>query len=349
MKKHKIAFFDTKPYDENFFDLINQRYQMTIKYFTSHLTMDNVALVKGFDAVCVFVNDQITRDIADRLKQDDVKLIALRSAGYNNVDLKAVYKNIHVVRVPAYSPYAVAEHAVALILTLNRKTHKAYYRTRDNNFNINGLLGFDMAGKTAGIVGTGKIGKCAVNILKGFGMHILAYDLFPDRDFAREKGFEYVDLDPLYRQSDIISLHCPLTPENVHMINKKSIAVMKDGVMIINTGRGKLINTRDLIGGLKSRKIGAAGLDVYEEETEYFFEDFSQEVIDDDVLARLMTFPNVLITSHQGFFTREALTKIAETTLENIRLFLEEDRMPNEICYKCKESECQKEKIGKCF
>ena len=180
-------------------------------------------------------------------------------------------------------------------------------------------------------------------------MHILAYDLFPDRDFAREKGFEYVDLDPLYRQSDIISLHCPLTPENVHMINKKSIAVMKDGVMIINTGRGKLINTRDLIGGLKSRKIGAAGLDVYEEETEYFFEDFSQEVIDDDVLARLMTFPNVLITSHQGFFTREALTKIAETTLENIRLFLEEDRMPNEICYKCKESECQKEKIGKCF
>ena len=349
MKQYKIAFFDAKPYDCEFFDLINQRYKMTLKYFTSHLTMDNVALAKGFNAVCVFVNDQITQDIAGRLIRDDVKLIALRSAGYNNVDLKAVYKNIHVVRVPAYSPYAVAEHAVALMLTLNRKTHKAYYRTRDNNFNINGLLGFDMAGKTAGIIGTGKIGKCAVNILKGFGMQILAYDLYPDIDFAREKGFKYVDLNSLYQQSDIISLHCPLTPENVHMINGKSIALMKDGVMVINTGRGKLINTRDLIEGLKSRKIGAAGLDVYEEETEYFFEDFSQEVIDDDVLARLMTFPNVLITSHQGFFTREALTKIAETTLENIRLFFEEDRLPNEICYKCKEPECQKEKIGRCF
>jgi D-lactate dehydrogenase len=349
MFDYKIAFYDTKPYDREFFDLINQHYQMAIKYFSSHLTIDNVSLTQGYNAVCVFVNDQITPDIAERLIQNGVKLIALRSAGYNNVDLKAVYKHIHVVRVPAYSPYAVAEHAVALMLTLNRKTHKAYYRTRDNNFNINGFLGFDMMGKTAGIIGTGKIGKCAVNILKGFGMRILAYDLFPDTDFAAEKGFEYVGLESLYRQSDIISLHCPLTPENIHMINAESIADMKQGVMIINTGRGKLINTRDLIEGLKSRKIGAAGLDVYEEETEYFFEDFSQEVIDDDVLARLMTFPNVLITSHQGFFTREALTNIAETTMENIRLFFEEDRLPNEICYKCREPECQKEKNGRCF
>lgn len=347
--KPKIAFFDAKPYDREFFDPVNASYHYPIKYFTSRLHLDNVALTRDFDVVCAFVNDQITREIAEKFIQNGVRLIALRSAGYNNVDLRAVYKRIHVVRVPAYSPYAVAEHAVALMLSLNRKIHKAYYRTRDNNFNINGLLGFDMHEKTAGVIGTGKIGKCAIDILTGFGMRVLAYDLYPDTEYARDKQIEYTDLDTLYRESDILTLHCPLTPENVHMINAESIDRMKKGVMIINTGRGKLIDTKDLIEGLKSRKIGAAGLDVYEEETEYFFEDFSQEGVDDDVLARLTTFPNVLITSHQGFFTREALTHIAQTTLENIRLFFEENELPNEICYRCKEPTCLKKKTGKCF
>jgi len=345
----KIAFFDAKPYDQEFFERVNASYQYPIKYFTSHLTMDTVSLTRGYNVVCAFVNDNITREIAVNLIQNGVQLIALRSAGYNHVNLHAVYKKIHVVRVPAYSPYAVAEHAIALMLTLNRKTHKAYYRTRDNNFNINGLLGFDMHEKTAGVIGTGKIGRCAIDILAGFGMRILAYDLYPDNTYAREKAISYVDLNTLYQESDIITLHCPLTPDNVHMINKKSIARMKTGVMVINTGRGKLINTRDLIEGLKTRKIGAAGLDVYEEETEYFFEDFSQEVINDDVLARLTTFPNVLITSHQGFFTREALNNIAQTTLENIRLFFKESLLPNEICYQCGKPECLKKKTGRCF
>ncbi len=250
----KIVFFDAKPYDREFFDQANRDYGFEIKYYPSHLTADNVALTRGYDAVCVFVNDMITVEIAEQLKENDVQLIALRSAGYNNVDLKAVYQKIHVVRVPAYSPYAVAEHAAALMLTLNRKTHKAYSRTRDSNFNINGLLGFDMHGKTAGIVGTGKIGKCMIDILIGFGMRILAFDAYPDEDYARQKNITYTDLDTLYRESEIISLHCPLTPDNVHMIRAETIAKMKDGVMIINTGRGKLIHTRDLIEGLKSRK-----------------------------------------------------------------------------------------------
>ncbi|MBN1780223.1 2-hydroxyacid dehydrogenase [bacterium] len=349
MTKPKIAVFDTKPYDREYFEAMNASYRFDIKYFPSHLTTDNVALTKGYDAVCVFVNDNITEDIARNLVVNDVKLIALRSAGYNNVDLRAVYKKIHVVRVPAYSPHAVAEHTVALMLTLNRKIHKAWYRTRDNNFNIAGLLGFDMHGKTAGVIGTGKIGRCTIDILSGFGMRILASDPFPDQVWAGEKGVEYTDLNTLYGESDIITLHCPLTPENVHMINTKTISQMKDGVMIINTGRGRLIHTKDLIQGLKTRKIGAAGLDVYEEETEYFFEDFSQEVIDDDVLARLMTFPNVLVTSHQAFFTHEALSNIAQTTFENIRLFFEKDELPNEVCYKCREPECLREKTGRCF
>jgi D-lactate dehydrogenase len=349
MMKPKIAFFDAKPYDRDFFESMNQGYNYPIKYFTGHLTPDNVSSTHGFDTVCIFVNDNITAEIIDVLAENGIRLIALRSAGYNNIDLRAVYKKIHVVRVPAYSPYAVAEHAVALMMTLNRKTHKAYHRTRDNNFNINGLLGFDMHGKTAGVIGTGKIGKCTIDILSGFGMRILGYDSYPDEAYAKEAGIQFVDLDTLYRESDIITLHCPLTPENLHMINNESIGKMKDGVMIINTGRGKLIHTKDLIDGLKTRKIGAAGLDVYEEETEYFFEDFSHEVIDDDVLARLMTFPNVLVTSHQGFFTKEALTNIAQTTLENIRLFFEKDQLPNEICYKCMDSFCLKKKTGRCF
>lgn len=349
MKNPRIAFFDTKPYDRDFFTRQNGNYQYDIKFFPSRLTSDNVALTQGFDVVCAFVNDTLNAEVIGALHQNGIQLIALRSAGYNHVNLEAVYKKIHVVRVPAYSPYAVAEHAVALMLTLNRKTHKAYYRTRDNNFTINGLLGFDMHKKTAGVIGTGLIGRKVIDVLKGFGMEVLAYDLFPDPDYAKKCGIRYVDLDGLYSKSDIITLHCPLTPDNVHMIHAGSIAKMKDGVMIINTGRGKLINTVDLIAGLKSGKIGSAGLDVYEEETEYFFEDWSGSVVDDDVLARLTTFPNVLITSHQGFFTQEALTNIAHTTLENVRLYFEEDELPNEVCYKCQEPECLKEKIGRCF
>jgi D-lactate dehydrogenase len=347
--KLKITFFDTKPYDRAFFDRANETFGFDMTYYPSHLTTDNIALSKGSDAICVFVNDMLNKKIIDELYLNNIRLIALRSAGYNNVDLKAVFGKIHVVRVPAYSPHAVAEHAVALMLSLNRKTHRAYYRVRDNNFSINGLIGFDMYGKTAGVIGTGKIGRAVIDILKGFRMHILANDPYPDKHYAEQKQIQYTELDTLYQKSDIITLHCPLTPENVHMINAKTTSGMKDGVMIINTGRGKLINTVDLIDALKSKKIGAAGLDVYEEEEEYFFEDFSQTAVEDDVLARLLTFPNVLITSHQGFFTEEALTNIADTTLENIRLYFEEEKLPNEICYKCGITECRRKKGEKCF
>ncbi len=304
MEKPRIAFFDTKPYDREFFDLINKNYNFDIKYFANHLNNETSYLTKEFNVVCAFVNDILSSEVLDVLVNNEIKLIALRCAGYNNVDLKAVFGKIHVVRVPAYSPHAVAEHTVALILSLNRKIHRAYYRVRDNNFSISGLIGFDLYEKTAGIIGTGKIGKIVIEILKGFGMNMLAYDLYPDKQYAQKIGFSYVNLDNLYGNSDIISFHCPLTPENAYMINSESIASMKDGVMIINTGRGGLIDTKALIYGLKTKKIGAAGLDVYEEETDYFFEDFSTSFINDDILARLLTFPNVLITSHQGFFTK---------------------------------------------
>jgi D-lactate dehydrogenase len=351
LKRIKVAVFDSKPYDQEFISKINSRseYGYDIHFFTNHLTSDTAQLSKSFDCVCAFVNDTIDKVTIDILYENNIKLIALRSAGYNNVDLKESFKKIHIVRVPAYSPYAVAEHAVALMLSLNRKTYKAYSRTRDNNFSITGLLGFDMRGKTAGIIGTGKIGKTVIEILKGFGMRILVHDVYPDTAFAEKNGISYADLNTLYHESDIITLHCPLTPENVHMINTDTISQMKNGVMIINTGRGKLINTRDLIDGLKSKKIGSAGLDVYEEEGDYFFEDFSAEPMSDDVLARLLTFPNVLITSHQAFFTREALVKISETTLENIRLFFFENQLPNEICYQCTEGGCMRKESGRCF
>lgn len=349
----KIAFFDTKQYDKDFFDEANKKYGYDIRYFQSRLSENNVVVTKDSDCICAFVNDTINKKVADELYDNGITLIALRSAGYNNVDLKAVFGRIHVVRVPAYSPNAVAEHAVALMLSLNRKIHKAYYRTRDSNFNINGLLGFDMAGKTAGIIGGGKIGLLVAKILKGFDMEVLVSDKFPDKKNEKKYGFSYVKLDTLYGKSDIISLHCPLTPETLHIIDESSIKKMKYGVMIINTGRGKLINTVDLIAALKKGKIGSAGLDVYEEESEYFFEDYSSTIISDDVLARLLTFPNVLITSHQGFFTKEALKNIAETTLSNIRLFFEEKKLPNEVCYRCSEYKakgpCKKEKTGICF
>ena len=265
MEKLKVAFFDAKQYDKDFFNEANKKYGYDIRYFQSRLSENNVIVTKDSDTVCAFVNDTINKEVADELYNNGITLIALRSAGYNNVDLKAVFGRIHVVRVPTYSPNAVAEHTVGLMLSLNRKIHKAYYRTRDSNFNINGLLGFDMAGKTVGVIGTGKIGILVSKILKGFDMKVIAYDKFPDKKNEKKYGFSYVDLDTLYKQSDIITLHCPLTPETMHIIDKTSINKMKDGVMIINTGRGKLIDTIDLIAALKKGKIGSAGLDVYEE------------------------------------------------------------------------------------
>lgn len=349
-KDIKIAFFDAKPYDNRSFDAENSGFGFTIAYFPHHLTDQTVSLAKGFHAVCAFVNDTINGAVIESLVRDGIKLVALRAAGYNNVDLKSAFGKLHIVRVPAYSPYAVAEHAAALMLCLNRKVPKAYYRTRDSNFTLNGLLGFDMHGKTAGVIGTGQIGKCLIRILKGFGMKVLAYDTFQDKAFQTEMSFDYCDLDTLFRNSDILSLHCPLTRETHHMINESSIAKMKPGVMIINTGRGMLIDSRALIEGLKSGQIGYAGLDVYEEESEYFFEDFSNSGIPDDTLARLLSFPNVLVTSHQAFFTQEALHNIAQTTLENIREFFTSRKIPNEICYQCTTMDkCPRKKTGKCF
>jgi D-lactate dehydrogenase len=331
MKKYRIAFFDTKSYDEESFNKINEKYNFEIKYFKGHLNRNNVILTKDADAVCIFVNDIADAEIIDALAENGVKLIALRCAGFNNVDISAAQGKIAVVRVPAYSPYAVAEHAVALMMALNRKTHRAYLRTRDGNFALNGLMGFDMHGKTAGIIGTGKIAKILIHILKGFGMNILAYDLYPDYNFARENDVVYTTMDELYHNSDIISLHCPLTDETKYLINDYSISKMKDGVMIINTGRGQLIHTNALIEGLKNKKIGAAGLDVYEEESEYFYEDKSDKIIDDDVLARLLSFNNVIVTSHQAFFTQEALANIASTTLQNMQDFIDGKPLENEV------------------
>jgi len=349
MKNTKVAFFDAKPYDIITFDDANRDYKFNIKYFKNKLNPDTMIQSSGYDVVCAFVNDQLNKEVIDFLYENNIKLIALRCAGYNNVDLKEVYKKIHVVRVPAYSPHAVAEHAAALILTLNRKTHRAYFRTHDNNFNIDGLLGFDLYNKTAGVIGTGQIGKIIVEILRGFGMNVIAYNPFIEEDAAKKLNFKYVDLDTLYKESDIITLHCPLNKETFHIINKESIGKMKDNVMIINTGRGRLINTKDLIAGLKNHKIGYAGLDVYEEESDYFFEDFSSKIIDDDILARLLTFPNVLITSHQAFFTKEALKSIAETTIQNIKDFYTDQKIINEICYMCEGKKCLKKETGRCF
>ncbi len=328
---YKIAFFGAKPYDIASFDKVNEKYNYDIRYYKGHLNPNNVVLTQDTDAVCIFVNDTADAAVIDAMVDNGVKLLALRCAGFNNVDLKAAKGKLPVVRVPAYSPYAVAEYSLALMLSLNRKMHRAYWRTRDGNFSLNGLMGFDMHGKTIGIIGTGKIAKILIRLLKGFGMRILAYDLYPDMKFAGEEGISYVSLDELYRESDIISLHCPLTDQTKYMIDKDSIDKMKEGVMIINTGRGQLINTNDLIEGLKEKKIAAAGLDVYEEEGEYFYEDKSDKIIDDDVLARLLSFNNVIVTSHQAFFTKEALHNIAETTLQNIEDFRCHRPLVNEV------------------
>ncbi len=329
--KPKIAFFDTKSHDKASFLEKNQQYGFEIKFYKSHLSKDNAILAKGSDVVCIFVNAEVDAEVIDILVENGVKLIALRCAGYNNVDLKAAKNRIKVVRVPAYSPHSIAEHTLALMLTLNRKIHRAYNRTREGNFSLEGLMGFEMKGKTAGIIGTGKIGKIVMQILKSMEMNILAYDLYPDTEFAEKNSIRYTSLDELYRDADIISLHCPLTKETEYLINKDSIDKMKEGVMIINTGRGKLINTKDLIEALKDKKVGYAGLDVYEEESDYFYEDHSDVVIDDDILARLLTFNNVIVTSHQAFFTKEALAEIARTTLQNIQDFFDGKPLVNEV------------------
>lgn len=328
----KITLFGTQPYDKESFERIRDAYGFDICYHRSHLNANNVALARGSDAVCIFVNDTADAGTIRQLAAMGVKLIALRCAGFNNVDLKAAAEyGIPVVRVPAYSPHAVAEHAVALMLALNRKVHRAYWRTRDGNFSLHGLMGFDMYGKTAGIIGTGKIARELIRILKGFGMKVLAYDIFPDAEYAAQAQVEYVTLDELYRRADIISLHCPLTDQTRYMINGDAIGKMKPGVILINTGRGQLIHTEALIEGLKEKKIGAAGLDVYEEEAAYFYEDTSDRIMDDDILARLLSFNNVIMTSHQGFFTREALDSIAHTTLQNINDFDKHRKLVNEV------------------
>lgn len=324
--------FGTQPYDRESFDRIKPAYGLDICYHRSHLNANNAVLAQGADAVCVFVNDTVDAETIRQLAALGVKLIALRCAGFNNVDLKAAARyRIPVVRVPSYSPHAVAEHAVALMLALNRKVHRAYWRTRDGNFSLHGLLGFDMYGKTAGIVGTGKIARELIGILKGFGMEVVAYDIYPDEAYAAGAGVVYVPLDELYRRADIISLHCPLTDGTRYMIGDVAISHMKPGVMLINTGRGQLIHTEALIDGLKEKKIGSAGLDVYEEEAAYFYEDTSDRIMDDDVLARLLSFNNVIVTSHQGFFTREALDNIARTTMQNISDFADHKMLTNEV------------------
>ncbi|MDB5261333.1 MAG: D-lactate dehydrogenase [Adhaeribacter sp.] len=314
----KIIFFSAKPYDQQFFTEVNQGFKFEINFLEAHLNSKTAVLAQGYDVVCVFVNDAVTSEVLQVLASQGVKLLALRCAGFNNVDLKAARTlGIKVVRVPAYSPYAVAEHTLALILTLNRKTHRAYNRVKEGNFALNGLLGFDLHGKTAGLIGLGKIGLATARILKGFGCRVFGYDVAEPAE-ASSIGIEFTTLDQLYAQSDIISLHCPLTPETHHLINAGSIAKMKKGVMLINTSRGALIYTPAVIQGLKKEHISYLGLDVYEEEGDLFFEDLSDQVIQDDVFMRLLSFNNVLITGHQAFLTSNALQKIAETTLQNI-------------------------------
>lgn len=326
----KIAFFDTKDYDKHFFDMYNKNYNYEITYFETKLTKETAILAKGYDVVCIFVNDTADKETLEILEQNGVKLIALRCAGFNNVDLE--HKgNLRVVRVPQYSPHSVAEHAVALLLNINRKIYKSYQRVKKYNFSLDGLLGFDIYGKTVGVIGTGKIGKAFIEIMKGFGANVIAYDLFKDEKAANEIGFKYVDLDTLYKESDIISLHCPLTPETEKIINKDSINKMKEGVIIINTSRGKLINTEELIEELYTGKIGGLGLDVYDEEGDYFLSDLSGSYKRDKNLSLLISMPNVIITSHQAFFTKEALDKIASDTCKNIKEIFTEGKCENEL------------------
>lgn len=326
----KVAFFDTKPYDIPAFEEFGGKNDIRFKFYETKLNEDTAELAKGCDAACVFVNDTVNAAVIDKLHDIGVKILALRCAGYNNVDVKYAMGKLRVVSVPAYSPYAVAEHAMALLLTSIRRVHKAYIRTRDFNFSLNGLTGFDLHGKTVGIMGTGKIGRIFIDICRGFGMKVIAYDKFP----AKDSGIDYVSVNELFEKSDIISFHCPLTEETYHTVNADTIEKMKKGVVIINTSRGALIDAEALLEGIKSRKIGAACLDVYEEEADVFFRDFSGHIIADDTLARLISMPNVIVTSHQAFLTEEALSNIAETTVNNIRLCYEGKECANELIIK---------------
>lgn len=321
----KIAFFDAKPYDRTWFDQLNQHYH--IKYYEHKLTPDTISLAHGCEAVIPFVNDTLDRTVIDGLCQEGIKMIALRCAGYNNVDRDAARGRIPVVRVPGYSPYAVAEFTMGLLLTLNRKIHKAYFRTRDFNFSLNGLVGFDLHGRTVGVIGTGKIGQIFIRICQGFGMHVLAYDPYPVQD----AGFPYVSLEELLAKSDIISLHCPLTEQTRHLINRDTIAQMKDSVYLLNTSRGMLVESESLLDALKNGKIAGAGLDVYEEETEFFFEDRSDTVQRDTLLSLLVSMPNVVLTSHQAFLTNEALHNIAQVTLDNLDAYFKDGTVLNAV------------------
>ena len=338
-----IAFFDTKPYDRPHFDERASMMGFSITYYESKLNEKTASLAQGFDVVCAFVNDSITEAVIDTLYDGGVRLIAMRCAGYNNIDFKAAFGKIHIVRVPAYSPHAVAEHAMALLLSAVRHIHKSYARTREFNFSLNGLVGFDLHGKTVGIVGTGKIGRVFCSICRGFGMRVLAYDPYP----AQDLDVEYCSFEQLAKESDVISLHCPLTEESLHLINRESIREMKDGVVIINTSRGALIDSQALLEGIRSKKIGSAALDVYEEEAELFYEDQSTTILSDDVLMLLISMPNVLVTSHQAFLTEEALSNIAETTMRSIDAFGRGDVMEHEICYRC--DSCHKSEGKRCF
>ena len=328
----KVAMFDTHRFDREAFEIANQHYSHDLRFFEPRLTRETAMLAAGFPAVCSFVNDRLDRDTLSILHANGVRLIALRSAGCNHVELSECARlKLSVVRVPEYSPYAVAEHAVALILTLNRKTHRAYARVREANFSLDGLVGFDLHGKTVGVIGTGRTGAVMARIMRGFGCRVLAHDVAPDIRLVEELGVRYVDLTEIFRESDIISLHVPLTLGTRHLIDAAALAQMKPGVLLINTGRGALIETQSLVNALKRGQIGGAGLDVYEEEEGVFFRDLSDQVLQDDVLARLLTFPNTLVTSHQGFLTREALANIAETTLGNLRAFERGEALDNVV------------------
>lgn len=341
-----VAFFDAKAFDKPAFARYGKEQNVSYKFFETKLTADTVGLCAGFDAVCVFVNDTVNAAVLDKLCAYGVRLCALRCAGYNNVDVRHAYGKVHIVRVPAYSPYAVAEHTMAMLLCSVRRIHKAYIRTKGFNFSLDGLTGFDLHGKTAGIIGTGKIGRIFADICKGFGMRVLCYDPFPQADGE----LQYVPLERLFADSDVISLHCPLTEDSYHLINETTLAQMKKGVVLLNTSRGALIDAPALLQGIKERTVGAACLDVYEEESDLFFEDFSGHIVEDDTLARLISMPNVLVTSHQAFLTEEALNGIAKTTTENIRSFADSGKCDNELCYHCgKTDDCRHHRIEKCF
>lgn len=330
----KVAFFDTHKFERPIFETENEAFHHDLVFFEERLSKETAVLADQFPCVCAFVNDKLDRESLGLLSKAGVKLIALRSAGFNHVDLKAAQElGLVVVRVPEYSPYAVAEHAVALILTLNRKIHRSYMRVRELNFSLDGLVGMDLHGKTVGVIGSGRIGAVFAKIMTGFGCDVLLHDTNPDLDLAKRLGARYSDLDALYQHSDIISLHVPLNDRTRYLINKDSLSKMKKGVLLINTGRGGLVNTRDLIQSLKKSHLGGAGLDVYEEEEQVFFQDHSGDVLQDDVLARLLTFPNVIITSHQAFLTQEALSNIAKTTLSNITAFEMGNPLENRVSF----------------